>query len=285
MRTFKFLLIIASLVGYLIIGCLLRLFLLWAGPNTFIRALNRLKYYLMQIFKLIAGLNVTVRGRKDVLKDSGLFIISTHIGYLDGIILGSLVPGTFTTKEEIRRIPLIGGVVAIGGTIFINRHEKSKIVHYVDLMADRLRNNINIFNFPEGHATDGARILPFFSAFFDAPLKTRAPIVPVTINYESADGRPINDRDDICCYGGRTSIVSHLWNVLKFKSLGVSVFVHDKIEINGFRPDHQGRKSISEMCLQRLALITNLPISQDHPLKSPPRWRPSSIGEQMPRTD
>ncbi|OGX38155.1 MAG: hypothetical protein A3C36_06510 [Omnitrophica WOR_2 bacterium RIFCSPHIGHO2_02_FULL_52_10] len=254
---------------YFLMGCLVRAVMFWADEYTVIKVMNCLKFILMRAFRLIGNVKVTVKGRREILKERSLFIISAHTGYLDGVILGSLVPGSFTTKEEIRNLPLLGKIVALGGSIFINRREKSKIISYVHLMAEQLRHNINIFNFPEGHATDGTKILSFFPAFFDAPLKTRSPIVPITIKYERVNGEPIKDRNEVYHYGGKTSIIRHLWNFLRFKSAEVTVVVHEKIECNGFKPDSRGRKSMSDLCIQRLSKYTNLPISRDHPLQKP----------------
>jgi len=228
--------------------------------------MNHLKFYLMHAFRAIAGLKVRLIGRTGILKEKGLFIISTHVGYLDGVIFGSVVRGSFTTKEEIKRVPLLGKVVAIGGSIFINRHEKNKIINYVNIMADHLNRGINIFNFPEGHATDGTKILSFFPAFFDVPLRTKAPIVPITINYEKIDGKPILNRDDVYCYNG-CGVLKHVWNLMKFRKVDITVQVHEKIVTNGYISDRAGRKAISDLCINRLSAYKNLPISNDHPLK------------------
>ena len=61
----------------------------------------------------------------------------------------------------------MGMVVAMGGSIFIDRHKRNHIIEYVKVMKERLKDGINIFNFPEGHASEGKNILPFFKAFFD----------------------------------------------------------------------------------------------------------------------
>lgn len=263
MRTVKFLLIFVSLTIYLILGYLLRLVLIGANPYRTLRAVNRLTYYLMHTFILVGNIKVTVLGQKDLLKERSLFIISTHMGYLDGVILGTLVPGSFATKSEIRHIPFLGQVVSAGGSIFIDRHKKNNIVKYIKCMTDRLENNINVFNFPEGHATDGAKILPFFSSFFDAPLRARSTIAPITINYAKVNGSTDFNRDEVYCYDGKVSIIKHLWNVLKFKSIEVIVTVHDKIPYNGDKTSSKSRKSISDLCMQRLSSYTNLPISEE----------------------
>ena len=275
MRTIKFLLILLCLIAYFLIGCLVRLLLFWADDYTVIRVMNSLKFCLMKTFTAVGKFKIKVEGNKEILKEKGLFIISAHVGYLDGVILGSLVPGSFTTKEEIRKLPLLGQVVAIGGSIFIDRREKRKIIDYVHIMAERLRQGINIFNFPEGHATDGTKILSFFPAFFDAPLKTRRPIVPITINYERINGEPIQDWGKVYHYGGKTSIINHLWNFLKLSRVDVKVVVHEKIECNGFGSDSQGRKSMSDLCIQRLSAYMDRPISRHNPLQAAPVGRNS----------
>lgn len=263
MRAVKFSLIFLSMFVYLIAGMIVRLILFRANPYRTAKAINRLTHYLMRAFIAIGGMKITVSGERDVLKEKGLFIISTHTGYLDGVILGTLVPGSFITKKEILRTPFLGNVVSVGSCIFIDRTRKNHIVQYLSEMIDRLKNGINVFNFPEGHATDGTKILSFFPAFFDAPIKAEAPIVPVTIDYTRVNDNPDFDRDEVYCYDGKVGIIQHLWNVLKFKSVDVTVTIHEKIVPDKHHPDSKNRKLLSELCMQRLSEYENLSISDE----------------------
>jgi len=263
MRTIKFLLVFLSMFIYLVLGTLVRLILIRADPYRTIRAVNRLTNYLMRAFIAIGGITVTVSGKKDILKEKGLFIISTHTGYLDGVILGTLVPGSFITKSEIKKTPFLGKVVSAGSSIFIDRTRKNHVIEYLSEMTDRLKNGVNVFNFPEGHATDGSKILSFFTAFFDAPIKARAPIVPITIDYVQVNGSPDFNHDDVYCYDGRVGIIKHLWNFLNLKTIDVTVTVHEKIMPNGHHPNSKARKSVSDLCMQRLSQYKNLAISDE----------------------
>ena len=266
MHIIKYTFVVINLILYLITGCILRLVLIKANPNVYIRAINRLTYYLMHSFKLIGGFKIKILGNKDVLKEKGLFIISTHVGYIDGIILGTLAPGTFTTKGEIKTTPFLGQIVSLGKSIFINRERKNQIVDYVHQMTNRLSNKINVFCFPEGHASDGTKILKFFPAFFDAPLKAATPIIPVSIDYQKINGKPITNRDAICCYDGKVSIFKHLWGLLKFRTIDVTIQIHDRIQPNGFQGNSKDRRLVSDLCMKRFAEYTKLPIADDHPL-------------------
>jgi len=266
MQTIKFSLIFLCLLTYLILGYIVHVALVFAKPHTTIRALNRLTYYLMHLFTFFGGFKISVSGQKNTLKENGLFIISSHVSYMDAIVLGTLLPGSFSTKSEAKKMPFFGQVVSVGDSIFIDRKKKGDIIHYVNIMAERLRHNINVFNFPEGHATNGTEILTFFPSFFNAPLMTKSAIVPITIDYQKVNGSSIFNRDEIYWYDGKISLVKHLWNLLKFKSVNVAVTIHEKILPNGHKADSKGRKLISDLCMKRLSDYTNLPISNNHPL-------------------
>jgi len=268
LRVLKFITVFASLILYILCAAVLRPALFWAKPCRRIKAVNRLTYVLMHIFKMIGGFRISVKGEKDILKRQGLYIISTHVGYIDGLILGTLVPGSYTTKSEIKKVPVLGLTVSLGESIFIDRNRKSQVIHYINEVAQRLKAGINVFNFPEGHATDGTHILPFFKAFFDAPLKAKAPIVPVTIEYTKLDGKADYDRHHVYCADGKTSIIKHLWNLMRFKTLEIEVTLHRAIEPNGHTANANARKELNEICMQRLASHKNLPIAEFNPLKT-----------------
>lgn len=266
MRIIKFSLIFVSLSIYLVLGIILKILLFKANKTFHLNVINRMTVCLMHVFTALGGIKVTVLGKKEILKEKGLFIISTHIGYLDGIILGSIVPGSFTTKSGIKKVPLLGRVVAIGGSIFVDRSKKNHIVRYIKVMCERLNTGINVFNFPEGHATNGTKILPFFKTFFNAPLKTKAPIVPITIDYKKINGSTKFDRDLVYCYDDKISIIKHLWSLMDLKSIEVDVTVHEKVQVNGYLADSKGRREISDLCTNRLAKYKNLPLANRHPL-------------------
>ena len=266
LQIFKSLLVFFCLLIYCVSAGGAQILLFWCKPAIRIKAVNRLTYWLMHIFKIIGQFKIKINGNKKILKQKGLFIISTHVGYIDGLILGTLLPGSYTTKSEIKDTPVLGAVVSIGQSIFIDRSKKSEIYNYIHVVSERLKSGINVFNFPEGHASNGTHILPFFKAFFDAPLKVKAPIVPIMIDYKALDGKTDYDRDLVYCADGKSSIIKHLWKLFKYHSLDIEVTLLHPIESNGHLPNAKGRKEISDLCMQRLAAHKNLPIAEFNPL-------------------
>jgi len=185
-----------------------------------------------------------IEGNKDLLKEKGLFFITNHIGYLDGIVMGSLMPGSFIAKIEILDMILIGKVVKVCDTIFIDSRKKQDIVRYNEEMAQRLKDKINILIFPEGHCTDGTHVLPFYAAYFDAPLQAQAGIVPISVEYEKMDGQPVKNREELCFFENM-SFFPHLLNVLKYKQIDVRVKIHERIETKEYTSNSKDRKFIA----------------------------------------
>ena len=61
------------------------------------------------LLRTILNVKVTVQGDEGQLERGGYVIISNHLGYLDGIVLGSLFPVVFVSKKEVKSWPMIAG--------------------------------------------------------------------------------------------------------------------------------------------------------------------------------
>jgi len=262
MHRIKFFLTFLSLITYLILAHLLKAFLTFAKERTRYRALNVLTINLCRLLKNISGINLKITGNKHLLKEHGNFIIANHIGYIDGMVLGSIVPGSFVAKSEILEMSVINMVVKVCETIFVDSRKKIAIIRYNREMAKRLNDKINILIFPEGHSTDGSKVLPFYSAYFDVPLKTHNPIVPLSIEFEKIDGVPIKNCESLY-FNETMSFFPHLLNILKFKRIDITVKVHDKIEIKEYDSNSKDRKFVANYCQNILASYKKEFLSQE----------------------
>lgn len=213
------------------------------------RIISRLKRNFDALLRVILNIKIILEGDRNCFKAKGAFIISNHLSYVDGIVLGSIFPVIFVSKKEVRRWPLVGQWTALCGTIFVDRVKKEKILPVVEEIAKRLRQGVNILIFPEGTSTNGERVLPFQSAFFAAPLSARATIVPVTLTYRWINQKPLSEanRDRVYWYGGM-DFISHLWGLLALRRIEVSVKVHPGIETSCLQYSSQSRKGLSQAC-------------------------------------
>lgn len=132
--------------------------------------ISRLTCSLTFLLRTILNIKVTVVGTEGQLESGGYVIISNHLSYIDGFVLGSLLPVVFVSKREVKKWPVIGLWTTLCGTIFINRQRKDQVASLVAEMSEKLKEGANILLFPEGRATNGERMLPFQTAPLAAPL-------------------------------------------------------------------------------------------------------------------
>ena len=201
----------------------------------------------------ILNIKIMVVGDAEQLKCGGYVIISNHFGYLDGMVLGSLFPVIFVSKQEVKSWPVLGQWTTLCGSVFINRQQKGLIPLAVKEMSLKLKQRANILLFAEGAATNGERMLPFQTAPLAGPLRSRATIVPVTLTYQSIEERPVSatNRDLVYCYGGM-DFFSHFWKLLALRQVEVKVTIRPKIECYRYEDSSAGRKKLAEDSYNRI---------------------------------
>jgi lyso-ornithine lipid O-acyltransferase len=221
-------------------------------PNRW-EIISRLTRSLTFLLRTILNIKVTVIGDVGELERGGHVIISNHLGYVDGFVLGSIFSVVFVSKREVKKWPVIGQWTTLCGTIFINRQRKDQVPSVVEEISRKLREEANILLFPEGSATNGEQMLPFQTAPLAAPLRNRSIIVPVTLTYKSVDDKPVSEanRDLIYCYGDM-DFVPHFWKLLSLRSVEVIVTVQPKIECFRYEDNSAGRKKLAIDCYNRV---------------------------------
>ncbi len=223
----------------------------WRIVSELMRRFNR-------ILRLLLNVEIDLDGARDRLGTGGHFIISNHFGYLDGIVLGSLFPVIFVTKRQVKRWPVIGQLLTLLGTIFVDRENKQDVLRVIDRISATLNQGANVLIFPEGTSTNGEKLLPFQSSFFAAPLMARAPVAPITITYSSVDQEPLSpaNRDRVYWYGDM-SFAPHLWDLLGTNRIEVSVKTHPRIQTSLLHNSSPGRKQLSQACYDAIAQRVN----------------------------
>ena len=233
-------------------------------PNRW-KIISRLSRTYIFLLRTILDIKVTVVGDEGQLERGGYVLISNHVSYVDGIILGSLFPVLFVSKKEVKSWPVIGQWTALCGTIFINRQRKELVPLLIEEMSMKLMQEANILLFPEGTSTNGEQMLPFQTAPLAAPLRKRAIIVPVTLTYKSVEERPVSivNRDLIYWYGDM-SFVNHFWKLMSLRGIEALVTIQPKIECFRYEDNSAGRRKLAADCYNRvLGIMTPDPNDED----------------------
>src|SRR4051794_22690276 len=254
MRWAKFAAIVSIGVSYFCLLSLVRLCItVLKLPNRW-EIISRVTNSFTFILRTILNINLTIVGDAGQVQSGGTVIISNHLSYVDGIILGSIFPVVFVSKREVSKWPIIGLWVTLCGTVFVNRQRKDQILLLILEMSRRLKQGANILLFPEGRASNGDRLLPFQSAPLAAPLHNRSIIVPVILAYKSIDNKPVSNdnRDLIYCYD-EMDFMPHFWKLLSLHSIDVVLTIQPKIDCSRYEDNSTGRKKLTLDCYNRVS--------------------------------
>ena len=221
-------------------------------PNRW-KIISRLNRNYTLLLRLILNIRVTVTGDEGQLERGGYVIIANHVGYVDGIVLGSIFPILFVSKREVKSWPIVGQWNVLCGAIFINRQRKVQVASLIRQMTRKLKQEANLLLFPEGTSTNGEEMLPFQTVPFAAPLRNRSIIVPVTVTYKTIDDQPVTtaNRDSVYWYGDM-EFVTHFWDLLALRGIEVLVTIQPKIECFRYSDNSAGRKKLAEECYNRV---------------------------------
>jgi len=216
--------------------------------------ISRLTCSLTFLLRRILNIKVTVHGDAGQLDGGGRVIISNHLSYVDGFVLGSIFPVVFISKGEVKKWPVVGLWTILCGTIFIDRQRKQRVGLLVAETRRKLREGANILLFPEGHATNGERVLPFQTVPLAAPLRNRSIILPVTLVYSSIDHQAVSkaNRDLVYCYD-QMAFGPHFWRLLTLRGIEATVTVQSEIDCSKYEDNSAGRKRLAADCYNRVS--------------------------------
>jgi 1-acyl-sn-glycerol-3-phosphate acyltransferase len=171
--------------------------------------------------------------RKGNLPPGHSLLVANHQSYLDIIILAAHFPAQFVAKHEVSRWPLLGWLAALGGTIFVERESTLSSVQCVYRVSRALRAGLSVLAFPEGTTSDGTRVLPFKPLLLAAAVRTQTPVLPLTINFTSVNGAPLDDDTrDLLCWHGEMGFAQHFWRLLACRATTARLTVHTPLIVS-----------------------------------------------------
>lgn len=173
-----------------------------------------------------------------------VLIVANHVSWLDILAINAVQPARFVSKADVRRWPLLGYLVACGGTLFIERERKRDALRVVHQVAEALKAREIVAVFPEGTTSDGRAVLPFHANLLQAAIATESPVQPVVLRYRDAE----TAISPAAAYIGDTSLVQSLWWVACAQGLVAHVDVQPA---QGTR--HLDRRALAERLRESIA--------------------------------
>lgn len=146
-------------------------------------------------------------------------LVANHISWLDILAINAVQPARFVSKADVRRWPLVGWLVACGGTLFIERERKRDALRVVHQVAQALQGGDTVALFPEGTTSDGHGVLPFHANLLQAAVSTGTAVQPLALRF-SDSRQPVSAA---AAYVGDTHLLRSLWSIVTTSRLQVDL--------------------------------------------------------------
>lgn len=178
--------------------------------------------------RLLHLLGITVRA-SGTPNDGATLFIANHVSWIDIPAIISVRPMRFVSKSDVRGWPVIGWLVACGGTLFIERRSRRDAQRVVHLLAAAMRSGDQIAMFPEGTTSDGHGVLPFHANLLQAAIAAEVPVQAIVLRFSDAD----EHISSAAAYIGDMTLMQSLWAVVSASGLTAHVAVLPAVPSQG----------------------------------------------------
>jgi 1-acyl-sn-glycerol-3-phosphate acyltransferase len=207
--------------------------------------LQRVGWWSAKLLRLL-GIALESRGTPH---GGATLVVANHISWLDILAINAVHPARFVSKADVRAWPLIGWLVACGGTLFIERERKRDALRVVHQVADALKAGQTIAVFPEGTTSLGDGLLPFHANLLQAAISTETPVQPVALRFADA----AHEVSAAAAYVGDTHLLESLWAIVTATGLRAQV---QWLPVEATA--HADRRSLGERLRARIGLALNV---------------------------
>lgn len=199
-------------------GVTVQISLVLALVFPFLKEARRMRYVGYFSSCLLAALGLVVRSNGSMGVGSTL-LVANHVSWLDILAINAARPVRFVSKADVRHWPLVGWIVACGGTLFIERERRSDAMRVVHQVAEALRSGSQIAIFPEGTTSDGRGVLPFHASLLQSAVATGVDVQPILMRYSDAQASVSESAN----YVGNTTLAQSMWLIANANDLTVHV--------------------------------------------------------------
>lgn len=147
-------------------------------------------------------------------------LVSNHLSYVDILVLSSITPATFVSKDEVKNWPVFGWFAKMGGTLFVDRRRRTRVGQTTNEIDSALDQGLLVVLFPEGTSSNGKTILPFKSSLLEPATHQTHSLSAALIQYEIDDG---DASEEVCYWRDTPPLLSHMLHLLGKKTIRASV--------------------------------------------------------------
>ncbi len=143
----------------------------------------------------LINLDLRVKGEEHLWSHRPAVFIFNHQSKADVVIAARLLRQDLAGvgKQEIRKMPVIGKVLELGGVVMIDRQNAASAIEAMKPLVDAIRKDgKSVALAPEGTRTISPRLAPFKKGAFHLAMQAGVPIIPIVIR-NAGDVAPKGD--------------------------------------------------------------------------------------------
>jgi lyso-ornithine lipid O-acyltransferase len=111
-------------------------------------------------------------------------VISNHLTFFDIFLHSAVNPVVFISKIELRKMPLLGWISMMAGTVYVSRGGGGSALKAAEGMGKGFRDGLPVVFFPEGTTgIDNDVVMTFRSGLLAQAIMLDQPVTPVFIRY------------------------------------------------------------------------------------------------------
>jgi len=223
------LIVVVIVIGYVfLVGSVCALIALFQKKPDLLYAASRL---IIRLGMKLAGVQIKVTGREHIKPGQNYIFLANHQSYCDPPALALAIPldVRLILKKELRKLPLLGFILQLGGFVFVDRKDRKQAIEAMKQAVRQLNNNESFLIYPEGTRTRTGKMGPFKKGPFVLAIESGVPIIPISVSGSYTVMPPhqfkINPgRISICFHppinalglslGDRESLTDRVWKII-----------------------------------------------------------------------
>ena len=181
-------------------------------------------------------------------------MVSNHSSWIDIFATNAVQAVRFISKSEIRDWPVLGRLVTMAGTLYVERGNRNKINETNESIRDAVAAGDLVGFYPEGTTTDGTYLLPFKTNLFQPAVDYQMMVYPVAVSYRQR-GEPTR----LASYEGNTSFGESLLSLTR--AAGLEVYVAFGEPIAGGMYEHRAALALAtqDAIMGMTGLVVKMP--------------------------
>jgi 1-acyl-sn-glycerol-3-phosphate acyltransferase len=191
----------------------------WVSPQAARRVVALWSHTML----VCLGVSLRIQNADSSYTQQTVLVVSNHVSWLDILALQAATPVVFVAKSEIKSWPVLGWMVSLAGTCFIDRSRRTALRTVHSTLTAHLQKGQNVCIFPEGTTTDGTQVLPFHAGLMQAAIEAKVSVQPIRLQYSHI----------AAAYIGDLTLLTSLGNILLTPHLSVTVQTLPTLDFQG----------------------------------------------------